>query len=553
MPPPPRPLPPLAPIINPFGPPARQPPEASRPVALQPVQSSVLGGQRITAFVGGISDNVPDEWVEKLLSACGEVNSWNRVCDANEKPQAFGFCEFKDIKSAVCALHILSSEGGLKQGGWSLPCSAASKPKTLIIRLDNSVHRLIESRSSLPSSEGGADSQAEREALESVKQIISQLAKSMDSNESADTREHENDSADSSDERNAPDNSYTEGSLRTKAESLAQSDPRDGSAATGAKGGEHEENSVEESFSLEDEEKWEAQQAEAHRHRRYLSGAVEREYRLTKAEEEREIRMERNAIRELDKVEERQRERDSMSIKLAQWDDEQEEKLRDHSYYRDRERWWHHRKMARERELELDRIDRQQEQQQQEQQQQEQQHSEHQAGDDRQHTGVSTHSGRLSSSDRSTEQGQEQPKEAARASGNAELAARSKDDGCSADTQSKPERRSLIERLIEEIPADPEQLFGWHVKWDYVDEDMMSNRIEPATRKRLVEYLGGESDDGSLDELTEFVIGHIRDRKPPQGLVDELEMILVEEAPVFVARIWRVVVYESEARARNID
>ncbi|KAJ2525491.1 hypothetical protein GGH20_003945, partial [Coemansia sp. RSA 1937] len=74
----------------------------------------------------------------------------------------------------------------------------------------------------------------------------------------------------------------------------------------------------------------------------------------------------------------------------------------------------------------------------------------------------------------------------------------------------------------------------------------------PAVRKRLAEYLGGEGDDSSVSELSDYVVTHIREHKPPQELIDELEMVLVEEAPTFVARIWRFVVYESEAHARNV-
>ncbi|KAJ1962987.1 hypothetical protein GGI12_002318 [Dipsacomyces acuminosporus] len=497
---------PIAPIINPFGPPASQPAELNAAAQAPRHAVDTLGDRKVAAFINGIPENVADECVEKILSACGEISSWRRVRDANDRPQTFGFCEFSNMKSAVCAMRVLSNQGGLKQAGWSLPGLAPAESKTLVIKFDYSVQKHIQSLAPLSAADSQAEKDAETSALESVGKIISQLAGSTGSHECEDADGSDNANTDSSIEKKALSDKHDAKAIYGKTVTSIRNDSKaDDETTKGDSSSSLEDNLAEEaSFSLENEDKWEREQAELSRHRHYISGIAEREYRLSKAEEERETRIERNAIRELDRVEERQRERDSASVRLAQWDDEKEEKLRDHEYYRDRERWWHHRKAARSRELELDSIDRSQ------QQQQDEKH--------REALGVAGHQ-----------------------------------HAVNGDTQQVAERRSLIEKLIGEIPAEPERLFEWGVKWQYVDEDTISNKIEPATRKRLIEYLGGESDDGSLEELTEFVIGYIRDHKPPQGLVEELEMILVEEAPVFVARIWRVVVYESEARARHID
>ncbi|KAJ2798406.1 hypothetical protein H4R20_004834, partial [Coemansia guatemalensis] len=243
-------------------------------------------------------------------------------------------------------------------------------------------------------------------------------------------------------------------------------------------------------FSLENERAWEKECTNTHRHKRHVLAAEERERRLARGLVAREEQIERSSVRELDEIEERQRQRDGMLSMLSRWDDEEEERVRDHLYYRDRQRWWRSRKAVREREMELDAAEDEKEQ--------------------------------------------------------AEKASMSEDAG------GTPGRKALIQSLIHEIPADPDALFEWPVIWEHVDPALVRSKIEPAVRKRLQEYLGSEDEDGSVGELTEYVTAHIRDHKPPRMLEEELEMVLVDEAREFVARIWRFVVYESEARARNV-
>ncbi|KAJ2001195.1 hypothetical protein H4R26_004260 [Coemansia thaxteri] len=94
-----------------------------------------------------------------------------------------------------------------------------------------------------------------------------------------------------------------------------------------------------------------------------------------------------------------------------------------------------------------------------------------------------------------------------------------------------------------------DSLFAQPVQWDYVDATLLQAEVEPVVKMLLLEYLGGDADDGSVADLVEFVIGHLRDHKSPQSLVEELEMVLVDEAPAFVAQIWRVLLSTAEPNA----
>ncbi|KAJ2850090.1 hypothetical protein IWW36_002144 [Coemansia brasiliensis] len=386
--------------------------------------------QQVIAFISGIPEEINDSWLEKILSTCGEIASWKRVQSADGSPQAFGFCEFKSIHDATRTVRVLGT-GGL----WTMP-STYSQPLNIQLDAKKKHHH-----------ERGIDSkQNDSDILQSLERIFDEIEKS----------------------KSVAQNG-NEGKLSPKESA-------------------NDEELV--GFSLDLEEAWEKDQAKKARHKRYVTAAEEREKHISIALKERESRLERNAMRELDDVEEKQRRQEAMSALLSKWDDSQEEQLGEHEYYRDRQRWWRRRKSERAHEMEVDEADRYRQEREE--------------------------------------------------SANTNEAATATD------------QRDVIEALIKEIPSDPKLLFEWPVKWEYIDANLVKTKVEPAVRKRLVEYLGGEGDDSSVDELTEYVTAHIQQHKPPQGLVEELEMVLVDEALVFVARIWRFVVYESEACARKL-
>ncbi|KAJ2708824.1 hypothetical protein H4R19_004557 [Coemansia spiralis] len=399
-----------APLINPFG-------------ALDDAGAADRGArpQSVVAFISGIDTAIDDEWVARILRACGDIDGWSRVRGPDGARQRFGFCEFSTIDSAACAVRVLSGKGD----GWTLPASGpAAQRQPLQIKVESSIQSAIDARTDDRSS-------AEAAARGSIEEILREL------------------------------------------EAAVQND-----ALANEAGEAHE--TGERAVSLEDEEAHERERAASHRRKHHTQAAEERERKIVRDQTDRDERIARTAARELAHAEAAQRERDAVADTLAQWDDAREEQLAAHEYYRNRQRWWRARKVARMRELDADTADRQQEE--------------------------------------------------------AEAAAPA---------------RSATKALIDEIPAEPEALFAWPVKWQHMDSALLQTKIEPAVRKRLLEYLGADDEDGSVAELTEFVVAHIHDHKPPAPLVSELEMVLVEEAPVFVARIWRFVVFETESRARS--
>ncbi|KAJ2773800.1 hypothetical protein IWQ57_001126 [Coemansia nantahalensis] len=404
-----------APLVNPFG------PADNHPAA----GDGDSRRQSVIAFVSGIDTAIDDDWVMRILRACGDVDSWNRVRGADGARQRFGFCAFSTIDGAACAVRVLSGADG---DSLTLPGpEPAAKRQPLRVSVESSVRDAIDACTDDRSA-------IEAAARTSVAEIVRELAAAV---------------------------------------------ACEGAPPAAADDAEGEEPAV----SLEEEDAYERERAESRRRKHLVLAAEERERKIARDQADRDERIARNAARDLARVESAQRERDACAAALARWDDAREEQLAAHEYYRNRQRWWRSRKAARARELDADAADR----------------------------------------------GAQQAEEAAAPTAGGSAAAKA---------------------LIDEIPAERAALFGWPVKWQHVDDALLGAKIEPAVRRRLREYLGDDDEDGSVAELTEFVVAHIRARKPPAPLADDLQMVLVDDAPVFVARIWRVVVFETESLAR---
>lgn len=60
-----------------------------------------------TIFIGGITDGVTDEGIERILHAAGNLRRWLRATDAEEKACKFGFAEYEDPESLRTAIEVL--------------------------------------------------------------------------------------------------------------------------------------------------------------------------------------------------------------------------------------------------------------------------------------------------------------------------------------------------------------------------------------------------------------------------------------------------------------
>ncbi|KAM0546051.1 hypothetical protein ACHAPJ_011065 [Fusarium lateritium] len=104
-----------------------------------------------------------------------------------------------------------------------------------------------------------------------------------------------------------------------------------------------------------------------------------------------------------------------------------------------------------------------------------------------------------------------------------------------------------VRSLAQEIPSDKDGLWGWKVKWDYMDEAVVRDKLRPFVEKKIVEYLGVQE-----EMLVEAVEEHLRTHGTAAALVEELEGALDDEAEDLVKKLWRMVIFFTESEKRGL-
>ena len=92
------------------------------------------------------------------------------------------------------------------------------------------------------------------------------------------------------------------------------------------------------------------------------------------------------------------------------------------------------------------------------------------------------------------------------------------DSAAEASSLTEEERQQAARQLAAEIPTDKEGLWAWNIKWEFVDETVLSDQLRPFVEKKIVEYLGVQE-----QMLVEVVEEHIRSRGKPDDLVEQME------------------------------
>uniref|UniRef100_A0A5S6KY67 RNA-binding protein 25 n=1 Tax=Xenopus tropicalis TaxID=8364 RepID=A0A5S6KY67_XENTR len=105
------------------------------------------------------------------------------------------------------------------------------------------------------------------------------------------------------------------------------------------------------------------------------------------------------------------------------------------------------------------------------------------------------------------------------------------------------EKRKHIKSLIEKIPTAKPELFAYPLDWSIVDTTLMERRIRPWINKKIIEYIGEEE-----ATLVDFVCSKVMAHSSPQSILDDVAMVLDEEAEVFIVKMWRLLIYETEAK-----
>eukprot|EP00794_Sanderia_malayensis_P019916 gene19916-21863_t len=113
---------------------------------------------------------------------------------------------------------------------------------------------------------------------------------------------------------------------------------------------------------------------------------------------------------------------------------------------------------------------------------------------------------------------------------------------------SADEKKKTIRNLIEKIPTGKDELFQYPIKMDMIDQSLVEKRIKPWVNKKIFEYIGEQE-----PTLVEFICSKVMAKSLPKNILEDVEMVLDEEAEVFVVKMWRLLIYETEAKHLGLD
>lgn len=103
--------------------------------------------------------------------------------------------------------------------------------------------------------------------------------------------------------------------------------------------------------------------------------------------------------------------------------------------------------------------------------------------------------------------------------------------------------------LVELIPKDKKKLLAYDIDWDLVDKnDLVEKIMRKWIDARIQEYLGEEEAD-----LTNFAVGLLAHHIAPKDIIEEMSMVLVEDAEGFVVKMWRRLIFESLKKKHGIE
>ncbi|KKK19697.1 hypothetical protein P175DRAFT_0483526 [Aspergillus ochraceoroseus IBT 24754] len=298
---------------------------------------------------------------------------------------------------------------------------------------------------------------------------------------------------------------------------------------------------------------------------------LDQERRWLNRERSRTAALEREKKRDKEEQAKAQEVRDEVAKRMGEWNDETEATRKSNDYYVDRGAWLRSRAAFRAREVSMDEADRAAEERERARSVQQREQARGMADDflARQaeeletrveaprepqrfklSLGAAAQKAQAATSRRTVAEveGLLEDEEEPEATARRPLIPIKFDSAAEAAGLSEEERAQAARQLAAEIPTDKEGLWKWGVKWEFVDESVVSEQLKPFVEKKIVEYLGVQE-----QMLVDVVEEHVRKHGNPQELVEQLEEALDEEAEVLVRKLWRMIIFFSESEKRGLS
>jgi len=480
----------------------------------------------LSVFIGDIPEGITDENIEQILKVCGNIRSWKRVLDSKGKPKDFGLCDFEGFEVLYRALRVIGGEankelGKEENGPLQLPCNDENVTmKHITFIIDNATRSYL-TKNTKP--RNPYDLEKDKECLKSVEEIVSKLVeerkKKVDEEKKSDsvigklTAEQEesidkelNKIRNEALQEEKHDSDYDRKRRRDERDyDLMRKRDYDSSSSW-----------RNESIDEEEEERRRQERREKEMEQAYR----ERVKRWENREYEKMKDYELDQMDEVEYMERRRKDREFYMERLAHYDDDIERERAEHEYYYDRSRWWSHRKSYLSREAKEDDIDRRHEMEENEEKMKKEIKLDYGSAEDEPMPIIP----------KRVEQPKPEPEMVVGRIMTAE------------------ERKEAVEKLINSIPNEKEALWNWNIKWNFIDEALLKEKIIPFIGKKIKEYFGEEE-----KELVDFIVEYIKNHNTAEQLYNELKPALADEAEVFVMIIWRMIIFETESRQQGLS
>lgn len=111
-------------------------------------------------------------------------------------------------------------------------------------------------------------------------------------------------------------------------------------------------------------------------------------------------------------------------------------------------------------------------------------------------------------------------------------------------------KKEQVEKLIEKIPTLKEDLFAWSLDWSLLDDNLMEKRIRPWIAKKIAFFFDdmGEKENNLISWICKSLNSHA----DGNSILSQVALILEDDAEKFVVQMWRLLVFELEAKSRGL-
>lgn len=512
-----------------------------------------------TLFVGAIAPGISDDWIEKLLQVCGVLKQWKRVKDPTGNPKGFGFATYEDPDSSLCALRVI---GGEKTAGVTLRATDDSHvEKKLLVKADDNVRSYLENYQQSSKQTTDEQDQADDEhKYQTVQSYVTAINRGMSCSDGTSEYFESLRQAPQEQDSLSRDLAMFKERAVQKDQEKRKYEPERRRKSSPERRRDFVKGNVDEKELMITDEETERRRRE--KHERDVENAYRhREKRFENRENAQLREYEKDVKRERDEDDRLARDRVYWLERLSNWDDDVEMEKEEELYYLDRSRWRKMRENIRRRDHERDEEDKRREMQEIEDEKHRLEEEErirkeskilNREADDgkialkptKLNFNISIKKNTLGGIDEDDEEENRKKRRVLVPLDYSDIEKRQYPDEEEMTTE---ERTAMVKRLIDSIPSSQNELWNYRVRWEELDENLIEQKLRPFVSKKIFELLGMEEED-----LVNFVLKFIREKKGPNELVSELEGALDEDAQVFVMKLWRALIFELERKTRRL-